>query len=156
MTISASAVVACFGVHDFVYTLITSSLLGMSTTQQEGVWFGWAIIITAVAVVRQIMKKKGEEGEGEGEREEHAASGARFWDLFEAWLVCFAFWIPWQTILETVYEALPKSWSGRFIEGAENENGWGDHLLRLIFQLLISTVLTLLCAIVSVILRPGS
>ena len=79
-TISAAAVVACFGIHDFVYTLITSDLVGMSTTGQEIAWFGWAILIAVVAVLRQINEKRKQAEDVEEAEAKERVSGSETGD----------------------------------------------------------------------------
>jgi len=164
MLISALAVVSCLGVHDFASTLISSSWVGLSDNGQIIAWFCYALVVVGFSAWRQ--HKRGVEKEveralgddlendleGDPGAEEHAASGDRFWDLFEAWLACFAFWVPWQEILNAVYTSLPDKMSGKYIDG--ESSGVVDHLLRFFFQVCVCVGMTVLCACLSLVIRP--
>ncbi|GMH94374.1 hypothetical protein TL16_g12889 [Triparma laevis f. inornata] len=125
MMISALAVVSCLGVHDFASTLISGSSLGLSDNGQIIAWFCYALVVVILSAWRQHERRREKEvlgALGDEAGEEHAASGDRFWDLFEAWLACFAFWVPWQEILNAIYTSLPQKISGKYIDGEVRED----------------------------------
>ncbi len=146
LLIGGSGVFACIGVHDFISTLISSDFLDASDTLQLIIWFSYAIILVIAAAVREACSS-------EDDGEHHARSGGRFYSTFESWLVAFAFWVPVETLLIELYDALPESVSGAYVEGG----GLSDvkaHLLRLVWQVLLALLFTLTLSALSLILRP--
>ena len=148
MLIQGCAVISCLGVHDFVSTLIASDVLELSDGGMLALWFFYAVLLTAIAVVRGGLRDEA------SEEEQHALAHERYVDTFESWLVCFAWWLPFKEVLEGIYNLLPSHVSGAYVEAGTDMNFWLQHLLRLVFQVLISVAFTLAFAVLSVVVRP--
>ena len=146
MLIQGCAVISCLGVHDFMSALIASKILDLSDGGQLVFWFVYAVVLTMGAVARGLRRTTIEEM--------HALSIENYKDTFESWLVCFAWWLPFVKIIVNIYDLLPSSVSGAYVSEGSDMGFWLQHLLRLVFQVLISVVFTLIFAGLSVVVRP--
>lgn len=149
------AVVACLVVYDAT-AYIVYTMLPLSDLNKDLVYLGYAFFVLAVAFLRRagvfkLCRRRTPSNyarladQQAPKDDARARSDAAFVDVAEAWIVCFAFWVPFEALLINAYDL-----SNNVSEHARTSIG--RHVVRLVWQLFLGSCVVAVCVAVTTLL----